>query len=146
MFALFKTRRQLVLENLALRQQITMLRQSVKRPRATAADKLFWILFSRYVDGWGHLLHGLHPDTVIRWHRQGFRLYRRWKSRHTGPGRPAIDATLRNYFDYYNICRTHLSLDKNPPEPRAVEPAASGNIVALPRVGGLHHRYTRIAA
>ena len=53
---------------------------------------------------------------------------------------------LRDYFIYYHISRTHLSLDKNPPEPRAVEPAASGNIVALPRVGGLHHRYTRIAA
>ena len=53
---------------------------------------------------------------------------------------------LRDYFDYYHICRTHLSLNKNPPEFRAVESVASGNIVALPRVGGLHHRYTRIAA
>ena len=62
-----KSRHQLVLENLALRQQVTMLRQSVKRPRATVADKLFWILFSRYVDGWRKVLYGLHPDTVVRW-------------------------------------------------------------------------------
>ena len=328
--ALFKSQRQLALENLALRQQVAMLRQSVRRPRATPADKVFWILFSRYVDGWRSLLHILHPDTVVRWHRKGFRLYWPWKSRGPKPGRPAIDTSLRklirdmqasniswgaprihgellklgievsqatvskymlkskkppsqtwrtflynhadclaamdfftvptarfrvlyvfivlshdrrkvvyfnatehptadwtaqqlfeafpfdsapryllhdrdaiygekvkrrimaleieevitaprspwqngyvervigsirrecldhvivlnerhlkrilrDYFNYYHISRTHLSLDKNPPEPRAVEPAASGNIVALPRVGGLHHRYTRIA-
>ena len=63
-----KSRHQLVLENLALRQQVTMLRQSVKRPRATVADKLFWILFSRYVDGWRKVLYGLHPDTVVLSH------------------------------------------------------------------------------
>ena len=329
--SLFKSRRRLVLDNLALRQQVTMLRQSVKKPCPSMADKLFWILFSRYVDGWREILHGLHPDTVVRWHRQGFRLYWRWRSRHRGPGRPAIDAALRkliremqasnigwgaprihgellklgievsqatiskymlrskkppsqtwrtfvdnhanclaamdfftvptarfrvlyvfvvlshdrrkvvhfnatehptaewtaqqlfeafpfdsapryllhdrdaiygekvkrrisalgieeaitaprspwqnayvervigsihrecldhvivlneshlkrilrDYFDYYHICRTHLSLNKNPPEFRAVESVASGYILALPRVGGLHHRYARIAA
>ena len=93
--ALFKSQRQLALENLALRQQVAMLRQSVRRPRATPADKVFWILFSRYVDGWRSLLHILHPDTVVRWHRMGFRLYWRWKSRGPKPGRPAIDTSLR---------------------------------------------------
>ena len=71
--SLFKSQRQLALENLALRQQVTMLRQSVKRPSATPADKLFWILFSRYVDGWRTTLYALHPGTVVRWHRHGFR-------------------------------------------------------------------------
>ena len=66
---LFKSQRQLALENLALRQQVTMLRQSVKRPRATPADKMFWIFLSRYVDNWRYLLHSLHPDTVVRWRR-----------------------------------------------------------------------------
>jgi putative transposase len=93
--ALFKSQCQLALENLALRQQVAMLRQSVKRPRVSAVDKIFWILFSRYVDGWRQVLHSLHPDTVVRWHRQGFRLYWRWKSRGCKPGRPAIDAPLR---------------------------------------------------
>ena len=93
--SLLKSQRQLVLENLALRQQVVMLRQSVKKPRPSMADKLFWILFSRYVDGWRKVLHGLHPDTVVRWHRQSFRLYWRWKSRGRKPGRPAIDAALR---------------------------------------------------
>ncbi len=93
--SLFKSQRQLVLENLALRQQVVMLRQSVKRPRASVADRLFWILFSRYVDGWRKILYALHPDTVVRWHRQGFRLYWRWKSQGPKPGRPPINAALR---------------------------------------------------
>ncbi len=53
---------------------------------------------------------------------------------------------LRNYFDYYHSCRTHLSLNKDSPQPRSVEYAELGNIVALPRVGGLHHLYRRAAA
>ncbi|MCP4768629.1 MAG: transposase [Gammaproteobacteria bacterium] len=93
--SLFRSQRHLVLENLALRQQVAMLRQSVKKPRPSVADKLFWIIFSRYVNGWREMLYGLHPDTVVRWHRQGFRLYWRWKSRGQKPGRPAIDAALR---------------------------------------------------
>ena len=47
-YSLFKSRRQLTLENLALRQQLAMFMPAVKRPRASLADKLFWILFSRY--------------------------------------------------------------------------------------------------
>jgi hypothetical protein len=85
----------LALENLALRQQVVMLRKSVKKPRPSVADKLFWIIFSRYVDGWRKILYGVHPDTVVRWHQQGFRLYWRWKSRCQKPGRPAIEAALR---------------------------------------------------
>ena len=54
--------------------------------------------------------------------------------------------TLREYFNYYHTCRTHLSLNKDPPETRPVEPPEFGNVVAFPRVGGLHHRYWRIAA
>ena len=73
--SLLKSQRQLRLENLALRQQVAMLQQSVKRPRVSTLDRVFWVLFSRYVDGWRNTLHALHPDTVVRWHRQGFRLY-----------------------------------------------------------------------
>ena len=71
--AVFKSRRQLALENLALRQQLAMLKQSAKRPRVSVADRLFWILFSKYVDGWRAMLHALHPDTVVRWFPRIFR-------------------------------------------------------------------------
>ena len=329
--SLFKSRHQLRLENLALRQQLAMLKPSVKRPQVSPADRLFWILFSKYVDGWRTMLHALHPDTVVRWHREGFKHYWTWKSRHQRVGRPPVDkeirklirqmqsanigwgaprihgellklgidisqaavskymvrqqkppsqtwrtflenhadciagidfftvptATfrilyvfivlchdrrhivhfnvtahptarwtaqqlveafpfesapryllrdrdaiygekvrrrikslcieevvtaphspwqnpfveriigsirrdcldhiivlnerhlrriLREYFSYYHTCRTHISLNKDPPETRTVEPPAMGNVVAFPHVGGLHHRYGRIAA
>src|SRR6266446_3008660 len=54
--------------------------------------------------------------------------------------------SLRSYFRYYHASRTHLALDKDAPEPRAVEPPDHGRIVALPLLGGLHHRYVRRAA
>jgi hypothetical protein len=53
---------------------------------------------------------------------------------------------LRKYLEYYHGSRTHLGLDKDAPEPRERESAEVGNVIALPRVGGLHHRYTRRAA
>ena len=52
---------------------------------------------------------------------------------------------LRSYLGYYHSCRTHLSLDRNAPDPREIEPRAKGDVVAIPQVGGLHHRYTRAA-
>jgi hypothetical protein len=84
--SLFKSRRQLALENLALRQQLVMIKPSVKRPRVSPVDRLFWVLFSKYLDGCWAMLHTLHPDTVVRWHREGFR---RWKrSCHGTLGKP----------------------------------------------------------
>jgi putative transposase len=53
---------------------------------------------------------------------------------------------LSSYADYYHHTRTHLSLDKDCPHPRAVHPPCRGRVIALPQVGGLHHRYERLAA
>ena len=52
---------------------------------------------------------------------------------------------LKDYANYYNVSRPHLSLERNAPIPRSVELPAHGAIVAVPQVGGLHHRYTRAA-
>ncbi len=52
---------------------------------------------------------------------------------------------LAGYFEYYHESRTHLSLDRNAPIPREVEPPSHGRVIAIPQVGGLHHRYTRAA-
>lgn len=84
-----RRRRDLALENLALRQQLAVLKRAHPRPRLTRADRLFWVLASRLWSGWRDVLHVVQPDTVIRWHRQGFRYYWRWKSRRRG--RPSID-------------------------------------------------------
>ena len=53
---------------------------------------------------------------------------------------------LRSYFDYYERSRTHLSLGKDAPISRPIQPQAMGRIVEIPQVGGLHHRYERVAA
>ncbi len=53
---------------------------------------------------------------------------------------------LVSYLDYYHRSRTHLSLDKDTPEGRSVQAGCTGKIVAFPQVGGLHHRYERLAA
>ena len=52
---------------------------------------------------------------------------------------------LTAYFTYYHAARTHLSLGRNAPIPREVEPPSHGRVIAIPYVGGLHHRYTRAA-
>ena len=58
-----------------------------------------------------------------------------------------LERLLRRFVaDYYHPCRTHLSLEKDSPEPRPIEPPELGEVVELPLVGGLHHRYTRRAA
>lgn len=53
---------------------------------------------------------------------------------------------LKQYMSYYNLSRTHLSLNKNPPMLRPVSPISKGRIVAIPEVGGLNHRYESLAA
>jgi len=52
---------------------------------------------------------------------------------------------LTSYLRYYHGCRPHLSLDRNSPTPRDVEAPSLGEVVSIPQVGGLHHRYTRAA-
>ena len=61
-------------------------------------------------------------------------------------GERHLRAILTKYVDYYNCSRTHLSLAKDAPEPRTVQRPSEGRVVAIPRVGGLHHEYTRRAA
>ena len=58
----------------------------------------------------------------------------------------SLRRTLASYFDYYHRSRTHLSLDKDSPGPRSIQPPEMGRVVAVPQVGGLHHRYERRAA
>jgi putative transposase len=72
----------LILENLALRQQLVVLNSRKPRPRLTALDKLFWVLARRLWSGWKRSLIVVTPETVVRWHRAGFRLYWAWLSRH----------------------------------------------------------------
>ncbi len=82
-------------ENLALRQQLGVLCRSAKRPRLRQGDRVFWVWLSRLWADWQSSLAIVKPETVIRWHHQGFRLYWRWKSRKK-TGRPPISAEVRD--------------------------------------------------
>ena len=87
--ALSADRARLALENVLLRQQLNVLRRSVKRARINDGDRLFWVLMHRLFAEWKEHLVVVKPETVIRWHRQGFCYYWKWKSQPKG-GRPAI--------------------------------------------------------
>ena len=251
--AAFRNRTDLALENLALRQQLALLGRRSKRPQFGRFDRAFWVWLSNRWAGWRRALYLVRPETVIRWHRQGFRAFWTWKSRRGRVGRPRIGSELadlvrtmalanplwgaprihgellklgldvsqrsvarlmprrpkppsqtwrtflrnhladlvavdffvvptatfrvlclfvvllhhrrqvvhfnvtvlneghlrrrlHSYLRYYHRSRTHLALEKDAPEPRAVELPEQGRVVALPQVGGLHHRYFRRAA
>ena len=90
-----RSRRDLALENLALRHQINVLRRGVTRPPIQDRDRLFWIALSRFWSNWRGALAIVKPETVVRWHRKGFRAYWTRRSRR-GQGRPKVDQELQN--------------------------------------------------
>src|SRR5216684_3146455 len=75
---LFRTRHSLLIENLALRQQLLTLKRRRPRPRLAIFDKIFWVLARRFWSGWKQALIVVSPETVVRWHRSGFALY--WRA------------------------------------------------------------------
>ena len=91
--AVIRCRHDLATENLALRQQLAVMKYQRPRPKLTDTDRLFWVVLSRFWSGWHYSLHIVRPETVVRWHRQGFRYYWRWKSRQRG--RPKVDPEIR---------------------------------------------------
>src|SRR5664280_3847906 len=94
---IFRARAALELENLALRHQIGVLqRSSRKRPKLTAVDRLLWVLLSRIWSDWRSVLAIVQPDTVIGWHRKGFRLFWTWKIRRGQPKRPSVPRQIRD--------------------------------------------------
>ena len=78
---LFHSRRGLLLENLALRQQLAALKRRHPKPRLSALDKFFWVVARRFWSGWILALIVVSPETVVRWHRYGFGFYWRAISR-----------------------------------------------------------------
>jgi putative transposase len=93
----FKTRAALQLENLALRHQLGVLQRSVKKPKLTPLDRLLWAWLCGVWADWRSALIVVKPETVIAWHRKGFRLFWTWKVRHGQPGRSNdIQASCRD--------------------------------------------------
>jgi transposase InsO family protein len=94
--ALFCRRSALQIEILALRHQLGVLQRSVKRPKLTAADRLLWAWLSRVWADWRSALVIVKPETVIAWHRKGFRLFWTWKVRCGQSGRPPVPKDIRD--------------------------------------------------
>ncbi len=92
--SLLRSQAELAAENLVLRQQLAVLEQRSKRPRLRNRDRIFWTWIARLWSNWRSVLVIVQPDTVLGWHRQGFRLYWRWRSRGRS-GRPKIDVEIR---------------------------------------------------
>jgi putative transposase len=94
--SIFKSRAALQLENLALRHQLSVLHRSVKRPKLTTVDRFLWARLCGIWTDWRSAILLVKPETVIAWHRQGFRLFWTWKVRAGQPGRPAISLEIRD--------------------------------------------------
>ncbi len=87
---LFRPSRDLVIENLALRQQILVLERTNPRPALTERDRVFWVLLSHWWPQWRQPLRIVQPATVIAWHRRLWRCWWRWKSQPDVGGRPRV--------------------------------------------------------
>ena len=120
----FQNRTDVAVEVLGLRLQVAVLKR--KRPKSPLCplDRLFWTVLRTTWSRWKDALLIVKPQTVVGWHRAGFRLYWRWKSRPLG-GRLRITEEIRA-------------------NRRAIEPklTTDAGLISLPRLGGLHHRYT----
>ncbi len=102
--SIFRSRAALELENVALRHQIGVLQRSArKRPRLTPGDRLLWVWLSRIWSDWRLALVIVKPETVVAWHRAGFRLFWTWKVRRGQPGRPVICREIRDLIR--KMCR-----------------------------------------
>ncbi len=93
--AAFKDHADLVAENVALRHQLSCLIHRGPRPKLRPVDRVFWVLLSRFWNGWRESLVMVKPATIVAWHRKGFKIFWRWKSRKRGVERPGICVEVR---------------------------------------------------
>ena len=104
--AFFTSRADLAAENLMLRQQLIVVQRSVPHLTFRRTDRVVLCWLSRLWAGWKSALLIVQPDTVTRWHRQGFKLYWRWKSRKK-QGRPKVDRSIRDLIR--RMCRENAT-------------------------------------
>jgi putative transposase len=95
--SVFRSRTALLVEILALRHQMGVLRRSAnKRRKLTVVDRVFWAWLSGVWADWRSALIIVKPETVIGWHRKGLRLFWTWKVRHERTGRPTVSREIRD--------------------------------------------------
>jgi hypothetical protein len=129
-----KSRHQLALENLAIRTQLALYQEKrakglISRPRCTPAFRLIWIILMNTFTEWKNALCVVKPETVIRWHKAGFRLFWRHRSRRRN-GRPVVSAEMRSLIRKINaenplwsperIYDQLIDLGFDPPSPNTI--------------------------
>jgi hypothetical protein len=110
-----KGHRDVVLENLALRQQISIYQRKQKRPRLTRGDRWFWMTVSVMWKNWRQALLIVHPDTVVRWQRERFR--RHWGGLSSKPGRIGRPPIKRDTISFWRTTG-HGSRQSCKPQPK----------------------------
>jgi len=95
-FAAFRSHEALLAENLMLRHQLTVLQRSAGRPKLRPTDRLLWAIGLRRLPNWKKCLMIVQPETVIRWHRMGFKLFWHWRSSKRSGGRPPVPDNVRD--------------------------------------------------
>jgi hypothetical protein len=105
---LTRSRGELIAENALLRQQLIVASGKVKRPAFRAHERGLLVVLSHIVRGWRDALLLFKPETILRWHREGFRLFWRWKSRRPKPVEPKIS------YDVMSSGRTRLAISTRP--------------------------------
>ena len=91
-----RARGDLIPENLALRQQLSIFKHRDPRLRLTHPERLFWIALSRAWSRWRETMVVVKPETVVGWHRWAFRRFWTWRSRHRQPVRPPTSREVRD--------------------------------------------------
>src|SRR6202022_4059012 len=90
----FRSRRDVALENLVLRHQLQVALRTNPTPRLGQSDRVLWVWLRQLWPSWREHILIVKPETVVRWHRKGWRIYWSWKSR-TTRGRPRLSAEVR---------------------------------------------------
>ena len=124
LFSFFRSRHDLGLEILALRQQLAVLKRRHPRPRLKRRDRMFWAVLCRLWGRWSDALIIVKPETVVRWHRAGFRLYWRWRSRVPWLGRRKIEP---------NVFELVKRMARENPRPSCLMVRAPGGILGVLR-------------
>src|SRR5690242_14541077 len=89
-------RHSLGMEAVALRQQLVVYKRKQPRPKLNRFDRLFWVLVRQIWIDWSESLILVKPETVVAWHRAGYRLFWKWRSRRQRLGRPKIAEEVRD--------------------------------------------------
>ena len=115
--AFFRSHKEQAIVELALRQQLATYAQTQSKPKLTPLDRAFWVALFRFWPRWKEALVIVKPDTIVRWHRKGFRLYWRAISKR-GPGRPPISEEVRELIRRFALengwgaRKVHAELEK----------------------------------